>query len=105
MLVTVGRIIRAWPYAENHNVYMFLIQFNQEGATVIDNIIYNNESEEIIRNSVGKYIYIYDIGDVPNNIVLGPEGRRTGRLVLNDDESIRLAQNNHVEVGRRVDID
>ncbi len=105
MLVTVGRIIRAWPYAENHIIYMFLIQFNQEGATVVDNIIYNNESEEILRNYVGKYIYIYDIADVPNNIVLGPEGRRTGRLVLNDDESIRLAQNNHVEVGRRVNID
>jgi hypothetical protein len=104
MQVTIGRIIRMWRYAENHNVFMLLLQYNQEGATVIDNIIYNNESEEIIRNCVGKHIYIYDIDDVPNNIVIGPDGRRTGRLVLWNDDSIRLADNNHTEVGRRVDM-
>jgi len=103
MRVTVGRIVRMWPDHEVNNSFMLFLEYDLEGGTIIDNIISNNDNESMM-NYVGKHIYICDITDVPNNIVIGPDGRRTGRLVLWNDGSIRLVQNNHTEVGQRVDI-
>ncbi len=103
MQVTVGRIIRMWPDSENNNSFILLIATCPE-STIIDNITSHCDND-IMMNYIHKNIYICDPSDVSNNIVLGPGGRRTGRLVLNDDGSIRLAQNNHTDVGRRVDID
>ncbi len=103
MLVTVGQIIRMWPDSENNNSFILLLATGPEW-TIIDNITSHCDNDIMI-NYLHKYIYICDPSDVPNNIVLGPGGRRTGRLVLNEDGTIRLAQNNHTTVGQRIDID
>ncbi len=103
MLVTVGRIIRMWPDSENNNSIILLIATCPE-STIIDNITSHCDND-IMMNYLNKYIYICDPSDVPNNIVLGPGGRRTGRLITWNDGTIRLAQNNHTNVGQRIDID
>ena len=103
MLVTVGRIIRMWSDPENNNSIMLLIATGPD-STIMDNIT-SHCINEIRMNYVHKNIYICDPSDVSNNIVIGPGGRRTGRLITWNDGSIRLAQNNHTEVGSRVDID
>lgn len=102
MIVTVGKIFNRWQ--EQPNSLILNIRLDHHGTILTDNIISDNI--EMLHNEVrGKYVYIYDAEDVPNNIVLGPEGRRTGRLVLWNDGTIRIAQNNHTEVGIRVNIE
>ncbi len=101
MIVTVGRIIRISTDTVFENSYLILMLLAPE-SYLMDNII--SENSELIRNNVGKFIYIYDIENVPNNII-PIAARRTGRLVTHNDGTIMIAQNNHCTVGERVEID
>ena len=104
MRVTVGKILRVWHDIGRPHSYLINIYEDRHGSIVTDSII--SHDIEILNNQYrGQYVYICDPVDVSNNIILGPDGRRTGRLVLNEDGTIRLAQNNHTEVGQRVNIE
>ena len=84
---------------------MVSIIMDNHGSILGDNYM-SNEDNENIRNHLHKYVYVYDIVDVPNNIIVGINngGRRTGRLMTFNDGTIRWAQNNHCIVGQRVEI-
>jgi hypothetical protein len=100
MIVTVGRIIRIWSDNVYENSYMFMIQFGPD-SYLTDNII--SDDAETMRNNINKFVYIYDIENVPNNII-PVAARRTGRLVAYNDGTIMIAQNNHGSIGERVEI-
>ncbi len=105
MLVTVGKIVRIWPDAGRPNSYVLVLALDIDGSVLSDSILYYDNIETLTNNLFGQYVYICDPIDVSNNIVLGPDGRRTGRLILWNDGTIRLAQNNHTEIGQRVNIE
>ncbi len=105
MLVTVSKIVRIWPDSGRPNSYLIVLALNPDGSVLSDSISYNESAETLTNEFLGQYVYVCDPVDVSNNIVLGPEGRRTGRLILWNDGNIRIAQNNHTEIGRRVELE
>ena len=105
MHLIVGRIIRMWADDVIPNSLMVLIQYDDHGSAVGDSIMTDNPED--VRNYLGKHVYIYRQEDVPNNLLIGVNNgaRRTGRLVLNEDGTIRITNNNHIILGEEVDID
>lgn len=102
MIVTVGKIVSGWHEPANSLVLNVIV--DPHGTIVTDSII--SDSIEMLNNdSIGQYVYICDEADVSNNLILGPGGRLTGRLVLWNDGTIRIAQNNHADIGVRVNIE
>ena len=100
MLVTVGQIIRLWhDHSVEHSVQI-LINILSDGTLVGDNI-YSEQDNETLRNYLHAYVYVCDEFDAPNN----RGNRLTGRLILNRDGTIRLADNNHTTIGQRVHIE
>ena len=100
MLITVGQIVRVWhDYRVEHSVQVLII-IHSDG-TLLGDSIHSEQDNETICNYLNVYVYICDEEHVPNN----RGDRRTGRLMLNADGTIRLAQNNHTIIGQRVDIE
>ncbi len=86
MFVTVGLIIRIWPSADHPNCWCMEIKCSEHNSIIIDNFA-SNEQDFMIHYA-GKYVYLNQ-----RNIV-----------VLND-RSIRIADNNHNVIGNNVEID
>lgn len=100
MHVTIGQIIRLWhDHTVEHSVQI-LINIHSDGTLVGDNI-YSVQDNETLRNYLHNYVYVCDELDAPNN----RGNRLTGRLMLNSDRTIRLADNNHMTIGQRVNIE
>lgn len=99
MFVTIARIIRAWPSNIADSSFGVLIDCGANNY--IEDIIPSFDREFIV-NHVNSLIYICDMDNAPNNVIPG-----TGRVMtVWEDDTLHImpVQNNHYEVGQRVEI-
>ncbi len=86
MLVTVGKIIRLWPSPVIHNCWCMEIKCNQNNSIIIENFASNEQ--DFMVNYICKYVYV-----------------NQGNILILNDGSIRLADNNHNVIGLTFEIE